>query len=351
MTSDTEAESTGSPVIAPRKLAENSTIRAASPFIRTLRTIYRAGACKAIRNREERRLKKRDDPSGLSPLKWRLDVWTTDTFLISFPKSGRTWLRLMLGRAFQNHYGIENPAFLEYIMNLEALTELDPRVPRFRVTHDHYPDWKTPDELEQPGARFRDSRVILLVRDPRDIVVSLYFEHAKRLTEKKARKLQASKTALQKLPSNRVKPYVGSIEEFIRDDIGSFDSIIRYFNLWVDNRRVPEGFVAVRYEDLHANPGRELRRIAEFVQRPDITDDSIAEAVEFAGFDNMRKMEERNELGSARLKPGDKDDKESYKTRRGKTGGFVDYLQPDDVEYLTDRMNSTLNPFFGYTPA
>ena len=34
-----------------------------------------------------------------------------------------------------------------------------------------------------------------------------------------------------------------------------------------------------------------------------------------------------------RLTPRDKGDPETYKVRRGKIGGYVDYLSPDDVAF------------------
>ena len=47
------------------------------------------------------------------------------------------------------------------------------------------------------------------------------------------------------------------------------------------------------------------------------------------------------------LQPGDVNDPESYKVRRGKIGGYVDYLDPSDVEYA-DQAMSALDPRFGY---
>ncbi|NEO10385.1 sulfotransferase domain-containing protein, partial [Moorena sp. SIO3I8] len=37
------------------------------------------------------------------------------------------------------------------------------------------------DELVQSKANYKNAKVILLVRDPRDVVVSIYFEHTKRV--------------------------------------------------------------------------------------------------------------------------------------------------------------------------
>lgn len=325
-----------------------ASLRPSPTGTRLARAAWRSALAAPLRSQQERRLRVHNDPSALSRLRWELMVLSTDAFLISFPKSGRTWLRLMLGRTFQNHYTIDHPDWLRHVMELDILPDLEPRVPLVRVTHDAYPDWKKPSELDRPGARYRRSRVIFLVRDPRDVAVSLFFEHSKRLSPKKAERLQSHKAALRALPAGRVRQYEGNIDDFVRGEIGGFDTIVRYFNLWAEDRGIPEGFLLVRYEDLHDDPAREVRRILGFLGRSDIDDRCMAEAIEFAKFDNMRKLEEQNALGDARLKPGDKNDEESYKTRKGKAGGFVDHLSPATVADLTQRMERDLSPYFGY---
>jgi hypothetical protein len=70
-------------------------------------------------------------------------------------------------------------------------------------------------------------------------------------------------------------------------------------------------------------------------------------ALEFSRFGNMRKMESSLEYDRQLLQPGDVNDPESYKVRRGKIGGYVDYLGPSDVDYA-DRAMSVLDARFGY---
>jgi len=323
-------------------------LRSPSTAVRLARVAWRSPVAAPLRAQQERRLRVHNDPTRLSRLRWELMVLTTDAFLISFPKAGRTWLRLMLGRALQNHYRIEHPDWLRHIMELDLLPDLDPRVPLVRATHDGYPDWKTPAELKRPGTRYRNSRIVFLARDPRDVAVSLYYEHSRRMSDKKAGRLQKHKAALSALPPGRVAQYKGTVEEFVREDVGGFETILRYFNLWAADRGIPEGFLLVRYEDMHADPAREVGRALRFLGRAEIAADCIAEAVEFAKFDNMRKLEAESALDDARLKPGAKDDENSYKTRKGKAGGFADQLAPETVRTMTERMTSTLDPFFGY---
>ena len=64
-------------------------------------------------------------------------------YLVSFPKCGRTWLRVMIGRAFQLHFGLPADADL---VELHRLAELDPRVPCVVATHDDDAQWKAPED-------------------------------------------------------------------------------------------------------------------------------------------------------------------------------------------------------------
>jgi hypothetical protein len=80
-----------------------------------------------------------------------------------------------------------------------------------------------------------------------------------------------------------------------------------------------------------------------------ISEACIKEAVQFASFDNMRKMEAEGRFQSGVLKPANPADPESYKTRQGKVQGYLDYLSDEDLQYLNDEMHQKLNALYGYT--
>jgi hypothetical protein len=198
---------------------------------------------------------------------------------------------------------------------------------------------KAPEELEISKEKFRDKRVIFLARDPRDVIVSSYFEMSKR-------------AALfgENPYETRSGAYEGSLEDFIQRKVGGFETILRYYNIWAQNREVPKGFLLVRYEDLKARPPAELRRIVDFLDLGEIEDSTLQEAVAFASFENMRKMEERGHFQGGVLNPGNQADGDSYKTRKGKIGGYADYLSPDQIALLNQKMADELSSYYGYTP-
>lgn len=57
-------------------------------------------------------------------------------------------------------------------------------------------------------------------------------------------------------------------------------------------------------------------------------------------------MEQKAAFGSARLRPGDATDAESYKVRRGKVGGYVDYFAPAEIALIEDRIAAELDPYY-----
>src|SRR5262245_54654845 len=100
-----------------------------------------------------------------------------DVVIVSFAKSGRTWLAAMISRVFHLTYG--TPA--HELVNFDNFHRIDGRIPKVFFTADNF----RPREAE--GGAFTDlyrgKRLILLVRDPRDTAVSFYFQLSKRATQ------------------------------------------------------------------------------------------------------------------------------------------------------------------------
>jgi len=97
---------------------------------------------------------------------------------------------------------------------------------------------------------------------------------------------------------------------------------------------------------MKADPGGELRRVLDFVGLTAIDAATIAQAVEFASFDNMRKMEADNRFQSGILNPGENSDQESYKTRRGNIGGYREYLSQNEIDFWITRLKKNFTLFW-----
>jgi hypothetical protein len=264
----------------------------------------------------------------------------TDVYLISYPKCGRTWLRLMMGYAISRHFNL--PAEQENLLlqgnRLDFVVEGKTQsIPHITVVHDDRPMLKAPEELERSKRWFRNKKVIFLSRDPRDVIVSSYFEMKKR-----------GHIFGDNPYENREAVFDGSLSEFIDKKTGGFDTILEYFNIWAANQHVPRGFLLVRYEDIKADPTEELKRVVDFIDVKEVKEATLTEAVEFASFENMQRMEREGRFSSGILKPGDQNDKESFKTRKGQVGGYRHYLSEEEIIDLNRKLSEKLSHFFGY---
>ena len=247
-----------------------------------------------------------------------------DVFLLSYPKTGRTWLRVMTGQMLALHFGHAELAQVE----LGARMPRFGGVPRILAKHDGMPQKKIAAEINPDRSEFAGCRVILLARDLRDTVVSNYFQ-----------------------VTRREHRFEGDISSYLHWPRGSFEGMLRYYNVWAAERRVPRDFLLVRYEDLHADTAREMRRVAAFLGLTTVTEETIRAAVEHGSFGSMKKREATRPADGTPLAAGRAGDPESFKTRRGKIGGYLDYLSADDVAWLNRRIDSELDPFYGYSSA
>lgn len=256
-----------------------------------------------------------------------------DVVFVSFGKSGRTWLRVMVSHLFRVKYGFPENAILSF----DNFHNLNSAVPKTFFTHDNYiKDYTGKPASKQP---FYDKPVVLMVRDPRDVAVSQFFQWKHRL--------KPNKVVLNNYPP-RDKEI--SLYDFVMSDVGGgMAEVIDYMNVWAAEKDKVEKFHLVRYEDLRAQPAEQLRSLLEFIA-VDASADEIDAAVEFSSFDNMKKMEgeAKFRLAGGRMMPGDKNNPDSYKVRRAKVGGYRDYFSDEEVAAIDLQLTQSLHPLFGY---
>lgn len=240
-------------------------------------------------------------------------------FIISYPKCGRTWLRLMIGKALCDHFHLPETQMIDTY----ALTAV-PGVLRSHFTHDYadirlgYPY----NRLPANKAPYAPAKVIFLMRDVRDTLVSSYFQ-----------------------ATRRVNRFHGPISDFVRDERYGVKKVVAFYNLWHTNRGVPRDFLLLRYEDLHHDPVAALRRALYFMEVTDIDEALLTTAVAFASFDNMKKMEGKGTFADDKMQPGQKQDKESFKVRQGKVGGYGEHLSTADLAYIDQVIRHMGCPF------
>ena len=247
-----------------------------------------------------------------------------DTVIISFPKSGRTFVRAMLSRLFKRRFGIDERKLLEFPMLLRAQG-----VPRLLFTHAG-DAMRTADQINIDPAQYAHCRVVLLARHPGDVAVSRY-HHLKHRSRDRARR----KLARQPL------------ETFVWSRQGGIPAIVRFMNDWADLARKRQDVGIVRYEDFLSNPEATLRDLAAKIGL-DVDAADIADAAEFGALGNLKQREREGYFTSGRLRAAKKGDDASYKVRSGTSGGFRKQLQAQDAAKVEDFVAARLDPVFGY---
>ena len=247
-------------------------------------------------------------------------------YIISHPKSGRTWLRMLLGKVICDKYHLDE----EFILNTVKLT-VTAGLPPVNWIHDGSPSWSPGSwtgsrfvKFVTDKSIFKDKKVIFLYRDPKDVLVSSYFHVTRRESTQ----------------------FKGTLSEFIRSRENGIKKLVTFYNIWYENQNVPEDFLLVRYEDLQENTHEVLKSVLKFIGIQDVEEEIIDNAVDFASFGNMKKMEADKTLKYKIMQPGKEGDEESYKVRKGKVGGYVDYLSQQDIEYIDKVIDKMGCPFY-----
>ncbi|MBX3707699.1 MAG: sulfotransferase domain-containing protein [Pseudomonadales bacterium] len=251
-----------------------------------------------------------------------------DYAVVSFGKSGRTWVRVMLSRLCQLEYGLPERELLEF----DNYHRANPAIPRIFFTHDNY----LRDYTGHGGSKraYREQRVVLLVRHPADVTMSQYFQWKHRM--------RSHKILLNQYPADPAT----SQFEFMMGPSG-LPKVIDFLNEWAAGFAEVRSGLTVRYEDLRTDTARELGRLAGFLGL-DVDAARLADVVEYASVENMRQREREEQSGSERLRPGDPSNPDSFKTRRAKVGGYHDYFDAAGIAEIDALIARTLDPVFGY---
>ena len=257
-----------------------------------------------------------------------------DTILVSYPKSGRTWLRMMLAKILKDT-GIDTDKN-EMILCTH------------KNCNDIYKDYG------------KEKRIVLLIRDPGDVIVSQFHE------------LKVSKPWQLAAPNTTISQFIrgGRIEKInTRHDASGIpldksgqrrhgiNSVIDWMGEWFADLKNIKEHKIITYEEMKKDTFSVLKEVVEFVGY-ECDDEHIRAAVEYSSFSNMRKIEEEqiensNGLGLSlhKLKKhGNKENpnllrkykgnfgksKQATRVRRGKVRGYLDELSESDIAYIND---------------
>ncbi|MFH1049575.1 MAG: sulfotransferase domain-containing protein [bacterium] len=162
-----------------------------------------------------------------------------DVFLVSFPRSGNTWVRTLLSN-------------LVYNIHPNSLDDLNIIIPDIYVPVKNKSLIKSDYHIVKSHEPFRNKdknlylKVIYLYRDPRDVCIS-YYKFSKNFG------------------------YEFTFEQFIIDMFTgrlTYGSWQNHINSWLNhwNHEIKIEILKLKYEDLIINPIEELKRISKFLQ-------------------------------------------------------------------------------------
>ena len=223
-------------------------------------------------------------------------------FLLSYPKSGRTWLRLIINKYMLTKYNNLNENLLSANKNLSKISHLCDLI----HTHGGF-SW------EKDVMNFQDlvfNKTILLTRDIKDTLVSSFFHN-------KHRRGQLN--------------FNGDISDFLKSKYG-----VKHIKSFYERIKNIEFAYTLDYKDLHYNPFESTKKILTLLGES-VTDEILIGSIKYCRFNNLQKKELSNEISLS-----DKQsmtNKNGLKVREGKIGNYINYLSQKDIEYIEKEFN------------
>ncbi len=246
-----------------------------------------------------------------------------DAIFVSVPKSGRTWLRVFLYRYYSDTCGSN------FTLNEKEI--FAGPLPKLIFTHDMWEHRATARPKDRwrgkhlvPPRAAREKKIVLLARDPRDVLVSLFFQQSKRMHR-----------------------YAGTLSDMLRHPRFGVRLIVDVMNAWMAEWGSRSNYRLVRYEDCKRDTAGNFRELIAFLAPGAVDETAFGRALEFSSFDSMKAMEAAGKFDSRILAPADRSDPESFKVRRGQVGGYGEYFSESDLEYIEDEL-ARLDSRYGY---
>lgn len=242
-------------------------------------------SCKALL----RRVRLYDDRAARLRLK---QISDEDTFIVSYPKSGNSWVRFILANMLSPSKEITLKNIEEYVPDIHKSRERINKMASPRFIKTHFPVYDC------------FPRFVYITRDVRDVMVS-YYHYAE------GRGL-----------------FSGSFSDFLKSSIpGSYGGWQKHVqNALSFAEKNGDRVLFLKYEDMLNTPDRAAWKIADFC-RLDISPETVMNAVERTNFKNLQNVEKK--YGAAFFnQPG------SRFFRSGKRGEWASYFSPEDLSQI-----------------
>lgn len=265
-------------------------------------------------------------------------------WLASYPKSGNTWLRVLLNTVLadaEKEVSINRISITDGIISNRALfekwigvdteeltkSEIDyfmPRVLKKRSESLNEPSFiktHTANVKNQNGEYLfpveATRKAIYIVRNPLDVCVSMAFHSGHNDFDTSIKTLNNEETILSDNPIEfnvQMHQYLGSWSN--------------HYSSWI-NSMSSEKILVVRYEDMKNIPQKTFADILTFLNIP-FSNESLIRSIDKCSFDNLKQQE---------LKEGFNERPSASKRffRKGIVGGWKKYLTKEQENIVIDR--------------
>lgn len=215
--------------------------------------------------------------------------------VVSFPKSGRTWLRYGLHLTGHEDIRFTHDGF-EYNDGMKPPLDFD-RAKRLRQY------------------RGQTDRIVYIERDTRDTIVSLYHQITGRFRD--------------------FFGYESDISDFLRDPYFGVNNLIGFQVMW---RELANSLpvLTVRYEEMNADYGTVLHKVSDHFGL-EIGAEELRQVALQTNFDAMKHVEQSRSFAKPWLQPR----MGAPKVRQGKVGGYAQELRPEDIAYVECAMRKS----------
>lgn len=250
--------------------------------------------------------------------------YISDINIISYPKSGRTWLIEIINELNTLNKSVSKK---KNFLNSNKFKTLEYKNLSNKIFFSHhYMDINHGNSiLTKILQKFTNliikKKTIFIVRDPRDVIISYYF-HLKYLY----------KIKILNLKSNSI-----NLENFIFSDFYGIIKIIKFYNFFSQKIFIENKIDIVLYENLNK---KENNLNQFFVPMGLEVEDDISNQI-FANtsIDNLRKKEILNKKSFNK-------DFSDLKFRKGKNKGYFDYLNDRDITKINRIIKQNLSKEF-----
>ena len=229
-------------------------------------------------------------------------------WIASYPKSGNTWLRILLASYYYTKDGIFDNSVLQYIEQFPQKKFFDKFNYDSKIIIDTAKFWVKAQEIINKDKKIRFFKThnffgainnhnftnrensiggVYVVRDPRNVITSLknFYE----MNDEKAFKFMTSKNQ-----------YIYDFHKFEENGYSDFQFISSWENnykSWRNQKYIPVKFI--KYEDLNSKTYEVFKDLIKFINITSknqniFNKDKAQKAIYSSSFDNLKTIESRN---------------------------------------------------------